>query len=113
MIAGIGTWDQSAAMGVASFAIFQLFTTYKGAAPSLADLRKASTADYEPRQLLLDADVMVGALAIGTGAMVSLMSGTWSPVVLMVSGFVLLCGYYHSVLSSASPAEVLDSIGGQ
>ncbi len=110
-VLGIGTWDQGAAIGAASFAIFQVFNTYKGSAPPLAELRKAGAADYEPRQLLLDADLMVGALAIGTGALVSLMSGTWTPVVLMSAGFLLLCGYYHSVLASASPTEVLDSLG--
>lgn len=88
------------ATGVAGFAGYEFFKHYTSVAPSLAELRDAHGTDLDSRQKLLDADLMVGGLALLVGATASSLSKSWLPLLGTVVALCYVSGWHHWVLSS-------------
>lgn len=95
------------AAAVVSLAVVNTISTYRDAAPKLADLRHAPSHDHETRQLLLDADIFGGIMVALIGGGAALLSRRLLPLVLSAAGLLLVSLYYRSVLASATPADVL------
>lgn len=98
--------ELTAATGVTGFAVVQLFAMYRETAPKLTDVRYAPEGDHTARQMVLDADILVGGLSILVGVSAAVLSRSWLPALLMFAGFTLISLYYHAVCNSPSPTEV-------
>lgn len=89
--------DEGAAIAVISFAVLEVFRTYQRTAPPLKDVRKAPTDDWECAQQLLDADVMTGLLVVLMGVAGLIVMQRKYPLLLLLSTWILVAGYYHAV----------------
>lgn len=94
------------AAGLIGVAMWEIVKAYGSAAPSLTDLRRAETDDVDHRQRLLDADIMVGGLALIAGAAASWLMRSWVPVVLSALAFVWVSGWHHAVQACLTPEQI-------
>lgn len=98
--------ELTAAAGLVGVALWQLADAYQRSAPALGDLRRADANDVDHRQRLLDADLMVGGLALLAGAGASFLSRSWIPFVLIAAGFAWISGWHHAVMGSLTPEQI-------
>lgn len=104
-MAGFGQYEEGAAVALISFTVLEVFRTYQSTAPKLADVRKASPADWTIDQQLMDADVMSGLLVGVMGvAGVVLMRNRW-PLVFLVATWLLVMFYYKAVRKGPGSVE--------
>jgi hypothetical protein len=99
----MATLELDAAAGIVGLSFVQLFGMYRDTAPKLTDVRQAPAGDYSTRQMILDADILVGGLAVGIGVVMTLLTHNVYPAILMLAGFTMVSVYYHAVCNSASP----------
>lgn len=99
--------ELNASLALTGFALYQLHGAYTKNAPSLTQLREASTGDYRCRQQLLDADVSIGGLAFIAGVTASGLSRSWLPALMVLVGFCWISYYHHGALKGVSPRDVL------
>jgi len=95
-----------AAAALVGVALWELCRAYRETAPPLADLRNAHRDCVEHRQRLLDADLMVGGLALLAGATASWLTRSWVPLSIVVIGFAWVSGWHHLVLGSLTPNQI-------
>lgn len=95
-----------AAAGLVGVALWQLAEAYRGTAPALGDLRRADRNCVDHRQRLLDADLLVGGLAILAGGAASWLTKSWVPVAIVAVGFAWVSGFHHLVMGSLTPDEI-------
>lgn len=79
---------------------------YRESAPSLADLRTTPPGDFQARQLLLDADILVLIMVGVLGGAGSLLIRRWYPILIASAVALALSGYHRAVLRSATPQDV-------
>lgn len=95
-----------AAAGLVGVALWQLAEAYRDTAPPLGDLRRADRDCVDHRQRLLDADLMVGGLALLAGSAASWLMRSWIPLVIVALGFVWVSGWHHLVMGSVTPDQI-------
>ena len=92
--------EPSAAAAVIGTAGFQVFTAWGQVSPSLSDLRSSHRDDDSVRQRLMDADFLVGGLAVALGVTFAVLTKDMTGMVLMLTIFGLVSLWHHSVLNS-------------
>lgn len=95
-----------AAAGLVGVALWQLAEAYRETAPGLGELRQADRDDISHRQRLLDADCLVGGLAVLAGGAASWLTRSWVPVLIVVAGYAWVSGFHHLVMGSLTPDEI-------
>jgi hypothetical protein len=95
-------YERDAAIGVIGLAGFQLLGAWNANAPSLSDLRSSHPGDTTTRQKLMDADFMVGGLAVILGTAFAVITKDMTALVLMISIFGSISLWCHSVLNADS-----------
>jgi hypothetical protein len=88
-----------AALGVA---VVETFKMYRDTAPSLESIRRATPGDVPMRQLLMDADILGLVVVAVVGGGGSFLVSRWYPLVLCITAWIGIAGYYHSVLNSSN-----------
>jgi hypothetical protein len=92
--------SDGAAIGLISFAVLEVFRTYRDVAPSLTEVRTADKDDWTTKQRLVDANVMSGIIVVLMGvAGVILMNKRW-PLLFLVITWAAVAGYYYLVQQS-------------
>ena len=91
-----------AAAALTAVVVWEVVRCYTSNAPSLSDLRD-SAYEVQSRQKLLDADMMVGGVALMAGVAASWLSRSWIPFVLVAGVFAYTSGYHHLVLKGSTP----------
>lgn len=92
--------DEGAAIAVISFAVLEVFKTYKATAPSLKDCRLKDKNDWDTAQQLLDADVLTGMIVVLMGIAGVILMNKRYPLVFLIVTWVVVAGYYHLVRNS-------------
>jgi hypothetical protein len=92
--------DEGAAIAVISFAVLEVFKTYKSTAPPLKEVRLKSKDDWDTAQQLLDADVLTGIVVVLMGLAGVVLMNKKYPLVFLILTWVLVAGYYHLVRRS-------------
>jgi len=95
-------FDASTTATVIGLAGFQLLQAWNANAPSLAELRSAPPGDVSVKQKLMDADLMVGGLAVILGVTFAVLSHDSTALLVMIVIFGLVSGWHHSVLNAES-----------
>lgn len=95
-------YDAPVAVGVIGLAGFQLLEAWNKNAPTLADIRKAHPNDVTIRQHLMDADFMVGGLAILLGITFATITHDATALIIMLVMFGSISFWFHSVLNAES-----------
>jgi len=99
-MADVPKLDEGAAIAVISFAVLEVFKTYKTTAPSLKDCRMKPADDWDTAQQLLDADVLTGMVVVLMGIAGVILMNKKYPLVFLVITWVVVAGYYHLVRKS-------------
>jgi hypothetical protein len=96
-----------AALGLVSFAVLEVFRTYKECAPPLPDIRTADRNDWTTKQQLVDANVLSGIIVVlmGVGAWV-LIGKKW-PLIFLALTWGSTAGYYYLVQQGPSSYDQL------
>ena len=99
------TEGNGAAAAIVGLCTFQLWTAWNESAPSLADLRAAtsdkSDADNTAmRQKLHDAVLTVGSLALVVGIAMGVFTRKLDTLILLASTLAILATWYYSILAS-------------
>lgn len=95
-----------AAAALVSVALWDLARAYRETAPPLGELRRADRDDVDHRQRLLDADLMVGGLALLAGATASWLTRSIIPGAIVAAGFVWVSYWHHAVMGSLTPDQI-------
>lgn len=95
-------YDPSVATGIVGLAAFQLWSAWNSSAPSLADAREAAPGDVSVKQKLMDADILVGGLAVIVGGVLAVMTHDVTALILMLVVFGALSVWHHMVLAAES-----------
>lgn len=95
-------YEPTAATAIVGVAAFQLWQAWNANAPTLADARKAEPGDTSVRQQLIDADLLVGGLAVIIGTVLAVMSRDVTALLIMLVVFGSLSLWHHSVLAAES-----------
>lgn len=98
--------DTVAAAGLVGVALWQLAEAYRGHAPGLGELRRADRDCVDHRQRLLDADLLVGGLAILAGGAASWLTKSWWPILIVGAAFAWVSGFHHLVMGSLTPDQI-------
>jgi hypothetical protein len=98
--------EPAAAAGLVGVALWQLAGFYRDTAPPLGELRRADPDEVDHRQRLLDADLMVGGLALLAGGAASWLMRSWIPIVIVALGFAWVSGWHHLVMGSLTPDQI-------
>lgn len=93
-----------AAIAISAFAMYQMSTQYTSIAPKLSELRDSDSDSLSRRQQLLDADLLVGGIAILAGITASVLSRSFVPLVTALIGFGWL-SYWHHAVQAAPPVS--------
>lgn len=93
-------------ISVAGFALWEMHERYATVAPDLTTLRSADGSSTQHKQALLDADCMVGGLALLAGVTASWLSKSWIPFTVVFLGFAWTSWYYHGVQSGPTPTQL-------
>lgn len=88
------------ATAVIGLAGFELLKAWNNAAPSLAQMRECEPGNVTMKQQLIDADFMVGGLAVILGVSYALISHDVTALVVMLVIFGSVSFWYHSVLNA-------------
>lgn len=92
--------ENATAATVIGVAGFQLAQLWNNNAPSLSDIRNAHSSDLTIKQQLLDADVMVGGIAIILGVTFAILTGDMTALLVMLAIFGSMSLWHHSVLNA-------------
>lgn len=95
-----------AAAAIVGVALWEMSRAYRETAPPLGTLRRADRDDVDHRQRLLDADLMVGGLALLAGATASWLTRSVVPAAIVAAGFAWVSGWHHLVMGSLTPDEI-------
>lgn len=90
------------AIAVAGVAVFSLAELWQRTAPDLADLRGHQPGNLAASQRLVDADVVVGMVAVLGGTFIAVVTKDITALILILVTFGALSLYYHMTL--AAPA---------
>lgn len=71
-------------------------------APSLKELRTRDVGDTTGRQELMDADILVGSIAIVAGSFVSWAVHDIGPLIVLLFTFSVISYWHHMVLNSTN-----------
>lgn len=94
--------ENGLAVAVAGVAIFSIAELWQRTAPSLSDLRGDQSGSLGSKQRLVDADVVVGIVAVLAGTFIAIVTRDATAMVLILITFGALSLYYHATL--AAPA---------
>jgi hypothetical protein len=94
--------NDGVALAALSLAGAEVFRVYRETAPSLAQLRMATPYDYTTSQLVWDADMLGAIMVLTIGGGVSLVTGSFFPLVFGAVGLMMISAYYRSVLRSTN-----------
>lgn len=95
-----------AAAGLVGVALWQLAEAYRETAPKLGELRRADRDCVDHRQRLLDADLLVGGLALLAGGAASWLTRSWVPIVIVAAGYAWVSCWHHLVMGSLTPDQI-------
>lgn len=95
-----------AAAGLVGFALWELTKAYQSTAPTLGELRHAPSSSVDHRQRLLDADLMVGGLALLAGGFASWLMRSGVPIVITGAGYAWVAGWHHVVMRGVTPDQI-------
>ena len=95
-------FEPQAAAAVVGLAAYELIRTWNDMAPSLTDVRKADKSDNLTRQQLLDADVVVGILALTIGAAFAVLAKDYSVLIILIVVYGTLSLLHHYLLNAES-----------
>ena len=98
----LGANDNALAIAVAGVTVFSLAELWQRTAPSLSDLRGHMPGSIDAKQRLVDADVVVGMVAVLAGAFIAIVTRDVTALILILVTFGALSLYYHATL--AAPA---------
>lgn len=90
------------AIAVAGVAVFSLAELWQRTAPQLADLRGHTPGSIDAKQRLVDADVVVGIVALLGGTFIAVVTKDVTALILILITYGALSLYYHATL--AAPA---------
>lgn len=93
-------YDKNAAIAVIGVAGFQLLQAWNTNAPSLAELRNHVPGDVSAKQKLIDADFMVGGLAIVLGISYAILTHDLTALLVMLAIFGSVAVWHHAVLAA-------------
>jgi hypothetical protein len=93
-----GVFDAIAATALAGL-VWEAAKAYRGSAPSLGDLRAATSNEPQMLQTLIDTDITVGIPVILAGAIASWLMRSWLPIGIVALALIGVAGYHHSILS--------------
>lgn len=93
-------YEPAAASAVVGIAAFQLWQAWNANAPSLAEAREAPPGDTSVKQKLIDADLLVGGLAVIIGTVISVMTRDITALIIMLVVFGSVSLWHHSVLAA-------------
>jgi len=89
-------------VAVLGLGMVEIVGLYQETAPSLQDMRMAPSGDVKSRQMLLDADLLVGATAFTVGLLASWYMRDPVPFIVVAGGFVMVSAWHHNVLASSN-----------
>lgn len=89
-----------AATAVLGLAGFEMYRSYRECAPSLAELRASDPDDIVMRQQLLDADIMIGGIAVTLGVAFAVLSHDGTALAVMLVIFGLVSFWHRQVLTA-------------
>jgi hypothetical protein len=92
-------WEPSSAAAIVGLAVLSVCTLYKENAPSLSDLRDASSDGGPTHQHLQDADLTVGALGLITGLAMAWLTRDPTALLLIVVALGAYMLGFHAVLN--------------
>ena len=92
--------SEGAAVAVISFAVLETFKIYRDTAPSLQDVRKASSDDWTVATQLLDADILTGIVVVLMGLAGVFLLNKKYPLVFLILTWAAVAYYYHAVRRS-------------
>lgn len=92
--------DLSSANAVIGLCVVEVLSTFRDVAPSLKEVRAASSDDPATNQGLLDAEIMGGITAVLLAGGAAFLTRSPLPIVLAAFGLLLITQYYRSVLRS-------------
>lgn len=95
-----------AAAAVVGVALWEMTRAYQRSAPPLAELRRADRDDVDTRQRLLDADLLVGGLALLAGGTASWLTRSVVPVAIVAAALAWVSGWHHAVMGSITPQQI-------
>lgn len=90
------------AIAVAGVAVFTLAELWQRTAPTLSDLRGHTPGSMDAKQRLVDADVIVGIVALLGGTFIAVVTRDATALILILMTYGALSLYYHMTL--AAPA---------
>lgn len=90
-------YEQEAAVAVIGLASFQLLQAWNANAPTLSELRAAHPGDVGTKQRLMDADFMVGGLALIVGTAFAVLTRDATALIVLLVVFGLVSLWFHSV----------------
>lgn len=96
------SYEPEVAAAVIGMAGFQLIQVWNANAPTLADMRNAQPDDVSMRQQLMDADFLVGGLALILGVSFAVAAKDYTALLVMLGIFGSLSLWYHMVLGAES-----------
>lgn len=99
------TESNGTAAAIVGLCTFQLWTAWNESAPTLADLRAASSSqstaeNVAMRQKLHDATLTVGSLALVVGVSMGVFTRRPDTLILLASTLGVLATWYYSILAS-------------
>src|SRR5690348_6774045 len=96
------TVKNMAVVGLIGFAVWECRKAYTDMAPSLHELRTATSLGSVTRyrQALLDTDICIGSVVVLAGIAASVLMRSVIPIALLFGTFGILSVYHHLVLGS-------------
>lgn len=92
-----------AVVALLGFCVWETHKAFREAVPEIKELRSCTPGSdeyFSNRQVLVDADITVGMVALGAGIMASYMTRSLEPVILVMATLGAVAWYHHSILGS-------------
>lgn len=83
---------------ILGFAGIGIITSWLTAAPKLNDLRESESGNQEITRELLDADILIGGVALILGISFTIMTHDLSALIVMLLTFGYMSAWYHLTL---------------
>lgn len=93
-------YEPQVAIAVVGVAGFQLLQAWNANAPSLSEIRSADPGNVSVRQKLMDADFMVGGLAVVLGVTFALLTRDLTALIVMLVMFGTVSAWHHAVMNA-------------